>query len=151
MSIDDRLRELGVLLPEPPPLGGNYVQAKTVGQMVYLAGSISLKDGNPLTGTAGVDAGIEEGYEAARCCALLQLAILKRHLGTLDTVAEIVSLTGYVNAAANFVDMPKCVNGATDLLVEIFGDAGRPVRAAIGVSTLPRHALVETQMVVRIA
>jgi enamine deaminase RidA (YjgF/YER057c/UK114 family) len=151
MSVDDRLKELGVVLPEPPPLGGNYVQAKTVGQMVYLAGSISLKDGAVLAGTAGVDAGIEEGYEAARCCALLQLAILKRHLGTLDNVAEIVSLTGYVNAAPNFVDMPKCVNGATDLLVEIFGDAGRPVRAAIGVSTLPRHALVETQMVVRIA
>lgn len=151
MSIDERLKELGVVLPEPPPLGGNYVQAKTVGQMVYLAGSISLKNGEVLAGTAGVDADIEEGYEAARCCALLQLAILKRHLGTLDTVAEVVSLTGYVNAAPNFVDMPKCVNGATDLLVEIFGDAGRPVRAAIGVSTLPRHALVETQMVVRIA
>src|SRR5580698_7548948 len=116
MDIDARLKELGVVLPDAPPLGGNYVQAKTVGQLVYLAGSISLKDGGVVTGTAGVNAGIEEGYEAARCCALAQLAILKKHLGTLDTVAEIVSLTGYVNAAPSFANMPQCVNGATDLL-----------------------------------
>ena len=150
MSIDERLQELGITLPAPPPLGGNYVQAKTVGNMVYLAGSISLDGDAVVTGTAGVDAGIDEGYGAARCCVLLQLAILRRHLGTLDTVAEIVSMTGYVNAAPSFVDMPKIVNGATDLLVEIFGDGGRPVRAAVGVSSLPRHALVETQMSVRV-
>jgi enamine deaminase RidA (YjgF/YER057c/UK114 family) len=150
MSIEARLTELGIVLPEPPPLGGNYVQAKTVGEMVYLAGSISLRGGAVVTGTAGVNAGVEEGYDAARCCVLLQLAILRRHLGSLDGVKEIVSMTGYVNAAPNFVDMPKIVNGATDLLVEIFGDAGRPVRAAVGVSSLPRHALVETQMSVRI-
>jgi enamine deaminase RidA (YjgF/YER057c/UK114 family) len=151
MGIDAKLTELGITLPAPPPLGGNYVQAKTVGNIVYLAGSISLDGETVVTGTAGLDAGIDEGYKAARCCVLLQLAILKRHLGTLDHVAEIVSMTGYVNAAPNFVDMPKIVNGATDLLVEIFGDAGRPVRAAVGVSSLPRHALVETQMSVRIA
>jgi enamine deaminase RidA (YjgF/YER057c/UK114 family) len=150
MSIDARLEELGIVLPAPPPLGGNYVQAKTVGNLVFLAGSISLKGDTVLTGTAGVNAGIEEGYEAARCCALLQLAILKRHLGSLDGIAEIVSLNGYVNAAPDFADMPKIVNGATDLFAEIFGAAGLPVRAAIGVSSLPRHALVETQMVVRI-
>ena len=150
MSIEARLVELGIVLPEPPPLGGNYVQAKTVGEMIYLAGSISLKGEGVVTGTAGVDAGVEEGYAAARCCVLLQLAILRRHLGTLDSVKEIVSMTGYVNATRNFVDMPKIVNGATDLLVEIFGEAGRPVRAAVGVSSLPRHALVETQMSVRV-
>ncbi len=145
------MKELGLELPAPPPLGGNYVQAKTVGDMVYLAGSISLEGDTVLTGTAGVNAGVEEGYRAARACALVQLAILNRHLGGLEQVAEIVSLTGYVNAVPDFVDMPKIVNGATDLLVEIFGDAGRPVRAAIGVSSLPRHALVETQMCARIA
>ena len=151
MRIEQRMEELGLVLPDPPPLGGNYVQAKTVGQMVFLAGSISMENGVVITGTAGVDCGLEEGYAAARCCALSQLAILRRHLGTLDAVAEIVSVNGYVNAAPTFTEMPKVINGASDLLMELFGDAGRHVRAAVGVSSLPRHALVELQMSVRIA
>jgi len=151
MHIEQRMEELGIVLPDPPVQGGNYVSAKTVGQMVYLSGVLSMKDGVLIAGTAGVDSGIEEGYAAARCCALTQLAVLKRHLGSLDAIAEIVSVNGYVNAAPDFPDMPKVINGASDLLVEVFGEAGRHVRAALGVSSLPRHALVELQMVVRIA
>jgi enamine deaminase RidA (YjgF/YER057c/UK114 family) len=98
-----------------------------------------------------VDSGVEEGYAAARCCALTQLAALKRHLGSLDAIAEVVSVNGYVNAVSTFTEMPKVINGASDLLVEVFGEAGRHVRAALGVSSLPRNALVELQMVVRIA
>jgi enamine deaminase RidA (YjgF/YER057c/UK114 family) len=92
---------------------------------------------------------IEEGYAAARLCGLAQLAAIRKHLGSLDEVAEVVSVNGYVNALAGFGDSPKVVNGCSDLLVEVFGEAGRHVRAAVGVSALPRNALVEVQMVVR--
>jgi enamine deaminase RidA (YjgF/YER057c/UK114 family) len=93
---------------------------------------------------------VDEGYAAARACALTQLAVLRKHLGSLDVVKEIVSVNGYVNAVPDFPDSPKVVNGASDLLVQVFGEAGGHVRAAIGVSSLPRNALVELQMVVAI-
>jgi enamine deaminase RidA (YjgF/YER057c/UK114 family) len=103
-----------------------------------------------MTGTVGVDRTIAEGYSAARACALTQLAVLKRDLGTLDAVAEIISVNGYVNALAGFEDSPAVVNGASDLLVQIFGEDGKHVRAAVGVSALPRNAIVEIQMTVRV-
>jgi enamine deaminase RidA (YjgF/YER057c/UK114 family) len=99
---------------------------------------------------AGVGSTIEEGYYAARACALTQLAALRRELGSLDRVAEVVSVTGYVNAVTGFADAPAVINGASDLLVEVFGESGRHVRAALGVSALPRNALVELQMSVRV-
>jgi enamine deaminase RidA (YjgF/YER057c/UK114 family) len=145
-----RLEKLGYILPEPPKAGGNYVPAKTVGRIVYLAGVISTIDGAVAAGTVGLDRTIEEGYAAARACALTQLAVLRQHLGSLDAIKQVVTLNGYVNAVSGFEDSPKVINGASDLLVEIFGDAGRHVRAAIGVSALPRNALVEVQMTVEI-
>jgi enamine deaminase RidA (YjgF/YER057c/UK114 family) len=93
---------------------------------------------------------VDEGYAAARTCALTQLAVLKRHLGSLDVVKSIIGVNGYVNAVPGFADSPKVINGVSDLLVEVFGDDGRHVRAAIGVSALPRNALVEVQMTVEI-
>ena len=145
-----RLRELGILLPDLPTAGGNYVPAKTVGQIVYLAGVISTDAGSVITGTVGADRTLDEGYAAARACALTQLAVLRRHLGSLDAVRSVVSVNGYVNAIAGFPDSPKVINGASDLLVQVFGDSGRHVRAAIGVSALPRNALVELQMTVEV-
>ena len=103
-----------------------------------------------ITGTVGQDRSIDDAYAAARACALTQLAVLRRHLGSLDAVKSIVSVNGYVNAIADFEDSPKVINGASDLFVEIFGEAGRHVRTAIGVSALPRNALVELQMIVEI-
>jgi enamine deaminase RidA (YjgF/YER057c/UK114 family) len=145
-----RLEKLGYILPEPPKAGGNYVPAKTVGRIVYLAGVISTIDGAVAAGTVGLDRTIAEGYAAARACALTQLAVLRQHLGSLDAIKQVVTLNGYVNAVSGFEDSPKVINGASDLLVEIFGDEGRHVRAAIGVSALPRNALVEVQMTVEI-
>jgi enamine deaminase RidA (YjgF/YER057c/UK114 family) len=145
-GIDARLKELGIILPALPQSGGNYVPAKTVGQIVYLAGVISIRAGEVISGTAGAGRTIDEGYAAARACALIQLAVLTAHLGSLDKVKNIVTVNGYVNAVPGFPDSPKVINGASDLFVEIFGDAGRHVRAAIGVSALPRNALVELQM-----
>lgn len=150
MDVDARLRELGFVLPEPPVAGGNYVSAKTVGVTVYLAGAISVGPEGVMTGTVGLDRSVGDGYAAARACALTQLAVLRRHLGSLDGIREVVSVNGYVNAVAGFAESPKVVNGASDLLVEIFGEAGRHVRAAVGVGSLPRNALVEVQMVVSI-
>jgi enamine deaminase RidA (YjgF/YER057c/UK114 family) len=145
-----RLQELGIVLPLLPDPGGNYLSAKTLGQMVYLAGVISSASGAVITGTVGLDRNIDDGYAAARACALTQFAVLRRHLGSLDAVKSIVSVNGYVNAVAGFPDSPKVINGASDLFVEIFGEAGRHVRTAVGVSALPRNALVELQMAVEV-
>jgi enamine deaminase RidA (YjgF/YER057c/UK114 family) len=149
-SPEQVLASLGYSLPSAPSAGGNYVAAKQVGAIVYLSGVISTGPEGVMTGTAGIDRSIDEGYAAARACALTQLAILKRELGSLDTVAEVLSVNGYVNAAAGFPDSPAVINGASDLLVQVFGEAGRHVRAAVGVSALPRNALVELQMTVRV-
>jgi enamine deaminase RidA (YjgF/YER057c/UK114 family) len=137
-------------LPQLPAPGGNYVSAKRVGAVVYLSGVISAGVDGVITGTAGADRSIEDGYAAARACTLTQLAVLKRELGSLDSVVEVLTVNGYVNAAPGFADSPAVINGASDLLVRVFGDAGRHVRAAVGVSALPRHALVEVQMTVRV-
>jgi enamine deaminase RidA (YjgF/YER057c/UK114 family) len=147
---EERLRELGLALPALPTVGGNYLPAKTVGHIVYLAGVISANSEGVITGTVGIDRTIDEGYAAARACALVQLAVLQLHVGSLDAVKSIVSVNGYVNAVTGFQDSPKVVNGASDLLVDVLGEAGRHVRTAIGVSALPRHALVELQMVVEV-
>jgi enamine deaminase RidA (YjgF/YER057c/UK114 family) len=147
---EQRLIEIGVALPQLPMPGGNYVSAKQVGEVIYLAGAISSGPDGVITGTAGVDRSVEQGYAAARACALTQLAVLKRELGSLDRVTEVISVNGYVNAAAGFADSPAVINGASDLLVEVFGEAGRHVRAAVGVNALPRNALVEIQMTVRV-
>jgi enamine deaminase RidA (YjgF/YER057c/UK114 family) len=149
-GIEARLQELAIVLPELPAPGGNYVPAKTVGHMLYLAGVISTNSAGVITGTVGLDRTIEEGYAAARACALTQLAVVRRHLGSLDAVKSIVGVNGYVNAVPGFADSPKVINGASDLFVEILGDAGRHVRAAIGVSALPRNALVELQVAVEV-
>jgi enamine deaminase RidA (YjgF/YER057c/UK114 family) len=149
-GIEARLHELAITLPAPPSPGGNYVPARTIGNIVFLSGVVSSNASGVITGTVGVDRTVEEGYAAAHACALTQLAVLRRHLGSLDAIKSIVSINGYVNAVAGFTDSPEVINGASDLFVKIFDDAGRHVRAAIGVSTLPRKALVELQMIVEI-
>jgi enamine deaminase RidA (YjgF/YER057c/UK114 family) len=150
ISPEENLAALGLALPQLPAPGGNYVAAKRVGAVVYLSGVISAGVDGVITGTAGADRSVEDGYAAARACALIQLAVLKRELGSLDSIAEVLTVNGYVNAAPGFADSPAVINGASDLLVRVFGDAGRHVRAAVGVSALPRHALVEVQMTVRV-
>jgi enamine deaminase RidA (YjgF/YER057c/UK114 family) len=150
LSADRNLAALGYTLPPAPAPGGNYVSAKQVGSIVYLSGVISTGTEGIITGIAGLDRSIDEGYAAARACALTQLAVLKRELGSLDRVAEVLTVNGYVSAAPGFSDSPAVINGASDLLVQVFGEAGWHVRAAVGVSALPRNALVEIQMTVRV-
>ncbi len=150
LSAEKRLNKLGLVLPPPPPPGGNYVAARQAGSLLFLAGVISSNEAGVLTGVVGADRSIDEGREAARRCALTHLAVMRNALGSLDRVEQIVSLNGYVNAVPGFSESPKVINGASDLLVEIFGEAGRHARAAIGVSALPRNAMVEIQMVVTV-
>ncbi len=144
------LKELGLTLPAPPAPGGNYTSAKTSGNIVYLSGVISQTPEGIITGTVGLDKTIDEGYAAARSCALLQLAVLERHLGSLSKIRSILTVNGYVNSVPSFPDSPKVINGASDLFLSVFGEPGRHVRAAIGVTALPRNALVELQMTVEI-
>ena len=144
------LAQLGLTLPPPPAPGGNYLSARTAGNIVYLAGVISQTPEGILTGTVGLDRTVDEGYAAARNCALLQLAVLQAHLGSLDAIRSILTVNGYVNSVPQFPDSPKVINGASDLFLALFGESGRHVRAAIGVSGLPRNAIVELQMTVEI-
>ena len=144
------LEQLGLSLPAAPAPGGNYCSAKTSGNLVFLAGVVSQTADGIITGSVGVDRSVEEGYDAARSCALLQLAVLEKHLGSLTKVRGVLTVNGYVNSVVGFADSPKVINGASDLLLTVFGEPGRHVRAAIGVSGLPRHALVELQMTVEI-
>lgn len=150
LSAEENFAATGLTLPQPPSPGGNYVSAKRVGAVMYLAGVVSSDANGVIAGTAGADRDIDDGYAAAQACALTQLAVIKRELGSLDRVAEVLTVNGYVNAVAGFADSPAVINGASDLLVRVFGEAGRHVRAAVGVSGLPRHALVEIQMTVRV-
>jgi enamine deaminase RidA (YjgF/YER057c/UK114 family) len=149
-SPEKRLAGLGVGLAQPPSPGGNYVSAKQVGPILYLSGVISTGPDGVITGRAGADRSTEDAYQAARACALTLLAVIKRELGSLDRVEEVLSVNGYVNAAPGFGQSPEVINGASDLLVQVFGESGRHVRAALGVSALPRNALVEVQISVRV-
>ena len=144
------LQKLDLTLPATPAPGGNYCSAKTSGNLVFLAGVVSQTADGIITGTVGADRTVEDGYAAARSCALLQLAVLEKHLGSLTKIRSILSVNGYVNSIPGFADSPKVINGASDLLLAVFGEPGRHVRAAIGVSGLPRNALVELQMTVEI-
>lgn len=146
-----RLTQLGLTLPAPPPPGGNYLPHRRVGSMLYLPGTISSRNGELIYhGKVGSDLTLEQGYEAAKLCALNLLACVHAATGSLDAVKQVVSVNGYVNCVAGFPDSPKVINGASDLLVALYGDAGRHVRAAIGVAGLPLNAAVEVQMLVEL-
>jgi enamine deaminase RidA (YjgF/YER057c/UK114 family) len=151
MSAETRLKELGISLPPPPTPGGNYVSAKILGNLLFLSGVISTDEQGVITGQVNRNRTVDDGYRAARQSALTQLAVLRQTLGSLDRIRQVVSVNGYVNAATDFADSPRVINGASDLLIEVFGEAGKHVRAAVGVASLPRNALAEIQMSVEIS
>lgn len=148
-AIETKLAALGLALPPPPSPGGNYLPFRINGNTLYLAGTISIRDG-VLThaGKVGAEQTIETGYAAARVCALNTLAAIKAALGDLDRVREFLYVGGYVNAVAGFDASPAVINGASDLFVQLYGDAGKHARAAVAVAGLPRGATVEIQATV---
>lgn len=152
MSVEERLAQLGVELPAAPKPVASYVPVTTHGQIAFVAGQVPLEEGKPLaTGRVGEDVSVEEGQLLARRCALQALAVLKEELGSLDRVRRILKVTVWVASSETFTEHPKVANGASDLLVDVFGDPGKHARAAVGAPSLPLGVPVEVEMVVQLA
>ncbi|MHB1652599.1 MAG: RidA family protein [Desulfitobacteriaceae bacterium] len=151
-QIEQKLIELGIELPHPPKPVGIYLPAVTVNDLVYTSGTGCRIQGGELLyeGKLGIDLSIEQGQQAARQAAINLLAILKVHLGNLDRVKKVVKVLGFVNSTADFVEQPKVINGASELLMQVFGDRGRHARSAIGTSVLPSNMPVEIEIIVQI-
>jgi len=151
MGIIEKIRELGYELPEVAKPIGAYIPALRLGNLVMTSGMLPMKDGKLLYTKEidGVFHNVEDGYKAAKLCALNGLAAINQVV-PLDNIERIVKVTGYVNSAKTFTEQPKVINGASDFLVEIFGEAGRHVRAAIGVNELPMGASVEIEFIVQV-
>ncbi|MHA6316085.1 RidA family protein [Altererythrobacter sp. CAU 1778] len=150
MSIADRLSDLGIILPPAAAPVASYVPVVVAGGFAYVSGQLPFIDGSLVSGRMGEDVGMERGQAAARACGLMVLSQLHKELGSLDLVERIVKLGVFVNSVANFHDQPKIANGASDLMVEVFGDAGKHARAAVGVPDLPLGAAVEVDTVVKL-
>lgn len=148
MTIEVRLQELGITLPQAAAPVASYVPVVVQGGFAHVSGQLPFVGGKLVTGRLGEDVSLEEGVAAARACGLMILAQLKAELGSLDRVARVVKLGAFVNSTGDFTDQPKVANGASDLMTEVFGDAGRHARAAVGVPVLPLGAAVEVDAVV---
>lgn len=147
-----KLEELGLTLPQPAVPVASYVPAVQAGGMLFISGQISFAaDGSLMTGRLGEDRDLDYGVEAARRCGLMLVAQMKAALGELSRVERIVKLGAFVNCTADFTDQPKVANGASDLMVALFGDAGRHARSAVGVPSLPLGVAVEVDAIVKIA
>lgn len=151
MSVSDRLKAAGVTLPDARPPVANYVPFVITGNLLFISGQISVTPDGLIKGRLGEDMTLEQGQQAARACAINLIAQMKSALGDLERVTRVVKLGGFVNAAADFTDLPKVVNGCSDLMVEIFGDKGRHARAAVACPVLPMGAAVEVDAVVEFA
>jgi len=152
MDIYDRLRELGLAMPEAPDAMGLYVPVKQVGSLVFSSGQGPLEKGKPVfTGKVGADRTLEEGQAAARMCVMNILAQVEKHLGDLNRVKNVVKLLGFVASAPGFNDQPKVINGGSQLLIDVFGEAGRHARSAIGTNELPGDITVEIEAIFEVS
>ena len=151
MNAEQKLKELGIVLPESPKPVANYVRAVRTGNLLFVSGHGPYNDGKILiSGKLGKELTIEEGYKTARNVALNCLASIRASLGSLDKVRRVVKLLGMVNCTEDFKDQPKVVNGASDLMVEVFGEAGRHARSAVGMQALPNQIPVEIEMILEV-
>ena len=151
MSVEERLRELGYTLPEPPAAMGVYVTALEVDGMVYTSGSSCFEGGGlKYEGKLGADLTVEEGYDACKVTMLNLLSILKQHIGDLDRIEQVVKVTGYVASAPGFGMQPAVLNGASELLGELLGERGKHARSVVGVNELPMNLPVEIEMIVKL-
>ena len=149
MTINNKIEELKIILPEANAPVGSYVATKIVGKLLYISGQISVDEsGKLIRGKIGKELTIDEGYDAARRCGLSIVSQVKNACkGDLSKVKSCVKLTGYVNCTDNFLDQPKVINGASDLIVSIFGDAGMHARVAVGTNSLPLGVSVEVDAI----
>lgn len=151
-KVEERLKAIGIELPQPVAPVANYVPFARAGNLVHISGQISIAADGGVKGTVGVDVDTETAQKAARICGINLLAQMKAACeGDLDRVVRVVKLGGFVQAGPDFIDIPKVINGCSDLMVEAFGDAGRHARSAVGVYKLPLGFAVEVDAVVEIA
>ena len=151
MTPHDRLEKMGLTLPPPPKPAGAYVPAVRTGNLLYVAGQLPFVDGAlKYVGKVGSELNLEQGYEAARICALNALSIINAQVGSLDRVSQMVRLAGFVCSASGFTNQPQVVNGASEFLAEVFGERGRHARIALGVTELPLGAAVELELLAEV-
>jgi len=149
MSAEQRVKELGLVLPPTQQPVGNYVPFRIAGNLLFLSGvGPRHADGSWMTGKVGVALSVDQGYQAARQCGLNLLTNIRTAVGSLDRVDVVLKVFGMVNAPENFTEQPKVINGCTDLFTEIFGDQGRPARSAVGMASLPNNISVEIEAIV---
>ena len=147
-NIDTRLAELGLTLPTPPKPMATYSTAVRLGELLYVSGTGPLRaDGSYITGRLGAELDVAAGQAAAKLCALAMLATVRAQVGSLDRVARVVKVLGFVNATPEFGDHPKVVNGFSDLMVQLFGEAGLGARSAVGAPSLPSGIAVEVEAI----
>jgi enamine deaminase RidA (YjgF/YER057c/UK114 family) len=152
-KIETRLQELGIELPETSAPAANYIPYVISGKLIFISGQITLKDGKiEFTGRVGDEFTVDEGYQAARLCGLNLLAQAKAAAGgDLDRISRVVKLGGFVNSTPDFTNQPEVINGASDLMVDVFGDAGKHARFAVSAGALPRNVAVEVDGVFELA
>ncbi|GJL62382.1 MAG: LysR family transcriptional regulator [Nitrospirales bacterium] len=151
MTPEEKLQELGIVLPSAPNPLASYVPACLAGDLLFVSGVLPFQDGKlTLTGKLGQELSTEQGYEASQTAVLNALAIIQQELGTLERVKQIVRMTGYVASATGFSEQPAVINGASDFLVQVFGEFGRHARLAVGAAELPLHAPVELELIVQV-
>lgn len=151
MSYEQKLVQLGLVLPAPPKPVATYIPAVLAGELLFLSGVIPFRDGKLVfEGKLGRELTVEQGYEASRLALLNALAIIRQELGTLDRVKRVVRMTGHVASAEGFVQHPAVINGASDLLVKIFDEAGKHARVALGAAELPLNAPVEIELILQV-
>jgi enamine deaminase RidA (YjgF/YER057c/UK114 family) len=149
-EIEARLADLGLMLPEPAAPVAAYVPVVVAGGLAHVSGQLPFVSGKLVTGRLGEDVSLEDGTLAAQACGVMILAQLKAALGSLDRVERIVKLGGFVNSTATFTDQPKVINGASELMAAVFGEAGQHARSAVGVPVLPLGAAVEVDAIVAV-
>lgn len=152
-TVEQRLLDMGVVLPKPAAPAANYVPYVITGNLVFISGQVTMLNGElHFLGTVGDDLSVDDGYQAARICAINLLAQLKEAcVGDLDRVQQVVKLGGFVNCTADFTDQPKVINGASDLIADVLGDAGKHARFAVGAPSLPLGVAVEVDGVFEIS
>jgi enamine deaminase RidA (YjgF/YER057c/UK114 family) len=152
--IEEKIVSLGIELPDAPRSAGSYVQIVVTGNLVFVSGQIPVEQGSPMQikfkGKVGKDISLEEGQEAARLCTINALAQLKSALGSLDKIRKFIKVSGFVNCEPSFKNHSQVINGASDFIVQIFGEKGRHSRSAIGAISLPLDSAVELEFIVEI-
>jgi enamine deaminase RidA (YjgF/YER057c/UK114 family) len=148
MTAEERIRDLGIELPEVPAPVGLYQPLTRTGPLLFISGQVPMQDGAPMRrGKCGENVTVDEAADLAWQCSLQALAIVREHLGSLDRVRKVVRVAGYVASSPGFIEHPRVINGASQILVEVFGEAGRHSRIAIGVAELPFNAPVEVEYI----